>query len=119
MEQLLAQGVPTERNLEKNFKGWLAGCHERLDKTTQFCELLPDQPALRAQYGERGTFFRSMSDGKRTIEVRACTWQDLCNPGALCVSTSPSAVCRPAPPCCATARRTPWRACAAWVSTAP
>ena len=74
MEQLLPQGVPTERNLEKSFKTWLAGCHERLDKTTMFADLLPDQPALRKQYGERGTFFRSMSDGKRAIEVRRSTY---------------------------------------------
>ena len=72
MEALLAQGIPADRAMEKTARAWLARCHEQLDKTTCFEQLLPaaEQAALRRQFGEGTTFFASMTDGERTIAVR-------------------------------------------------
>jgi hypothetical protein len=75
MDQLLAQAIPTDRVIEKTFRGWLANCHQSLDKTMTFSQLMPDQAAMRRRFGESCTFFGSMSDGARTISVRvvACS----------------------------------------------
>jgi hypothetical protein len=69
MDMLLAQGVPTDRNIDKKFMAWLTQCNQQLDKTTMFSGLFPDQAHLRKQFGENATYFTSMTDGTRTIKV--------------------------------------------------
>ena len=102
MDQLLAQGMPADRSMEKTLRAWLANCHEQLDKTTTFNGLLPEQALLRKQHGESATFFASMTDGIRTIQVCpvsarlwrfACIWCckqqqsfDLCGNALVCCS---------------------------------
>ena len=70
MEQLLAQAMPSDRSIEKTARSWLAKCHEQLDKTTHFSEMLPEQAALRKRYGDQATYFGRVSDGTRSVVVR-------------------------------------------------
>jgi hypothetical protein len=69
MEQLLAQAIPADRNMERTLRTWLTRCHAQLDKTTLFSVLLPEQAPLRKQFGESSTFFGSMTNSSQTIAV--------------------------------------------------
>lgn len=73
LDTLLANAIATDRKLEKSFRMWLEQCHRELDKTCMYQELMSaqDQLRLRKLFGHSRTFFKRVTDGSRTIEVRA------------------------------------------------
>lgn len=69
IDALLANAVPHDRQIEKTARTWLHTCHQKLDKTTMYDDMLPEQQLMRKRFGEQCTFFRTMCDGTRTIQV--------------------------------------------------
>ena len=70
IDALLANAVPHDRQMEKTARAWLHACHQNLDKTTIYDNMLPEQQIMRKRFGEQCTFFGQMFDGSRSIEVR-------------------------------------------------
>jgi hypothetical protein len=62
----------TDRKLDKTFRSWLEECHRDLDKTCIYQDPLPnvEMQRFRRQFGHAKTFFKRVTDGSRTIEVR-------------------------------------------------
>lgn len=73
LDVLLVNAMGTDRKLDKSFRTWLEQCHRNLDKTCMYQDLMPpdDMNRLRVKFGQTTTFFKRVTDGSRTIEVRA------------------------------------------------